>query len=326
MQALLKGVRMPSSFGLRFDNYLFLRDLYNSSLLIPLLMGKRNVSALERCNFRELIRRISMKDLIDRVISNPSARRKFLKGVGVTGLGVAAASMLGSSLVEAEAQPQISDVAIINFALNLEYLEAEFYSVATTGKTLQELGLLSSSDVTGPTTGGQKVNMNNDKIAWLGTALASDEQTHVAFLRTVLGSAAVKKPAINLNALGYGFRDVAQFLKLSRQFEDVGVSAYLGAAPLIKSKAYLAAAAEILSTEAQHSGAIRIKCIDNGVVSPAVDSLDVPPTPQTPFDVDSNALSIQRTPSQVPKIVYGGGTCSCGFSPDGMNGTIVCQS
>jgi hypothetical protein len=64
----------------------------------------------------------------------------------------------------------------------------------------------------------------------------------------------------------------------------------------------------------------------NDVDSPAVDSLDVPPTSQTPFDVNSNALSIPRTTSQVLNVVYAGGSCSGGFYPDGMNGTIRCQS
>jgi hypothetical protein len=110
------------------------------------------------------------------------------------------------------------------------------------------------------------------------------------------------------------------------QFEDVGVSAYLGAAPSISSKTYLAAAGAILSTEAQHSGSLRLACIDNDVTSPAVDSLDIPPTQKTPYDVTStNALSIPRTTAQVLNIVYHGGQCSGGFYPDGMNGTIICQ-
>jgi hypothetical protein len=158
----------------------------------------------------------------------------------------------------------------------------------------------------------------------VATALRQNEIDHVVYLRKALGSAAVKKPAINLDALGYGFASVDDFLKLSRQFEDVGVSAYLGAAPLIKSKAYLKAAAAILATEAQHSGSIRLACIENKVESPAVDSLDVPPTSQNPYDVNGNALSIPRTPAQVLKIVYAGGKCSGGFYPDGMNGAIVC--
>ena len=133
--------------------------------------------------------------------------------------------------------------------------------------------------------------------------------------------AAVKKPAINLNALGFGFANVADFLKLSRIFEDVGVSAYAGAAPLITNSTYLEAAARILATEAQHSGTVRFACIYWGVNSPKVDGMDVVPTPQTPFCVDSSALSIARSTSQVPQIVYGGNSPG-GFFPQGLNGTI----
>jgi hypothetical protein len=266
-------------------------------------------------------------DVIERIVTSPSDRRRFLKRVGATGIGVAAASVIGSSLVgKAYAATAITDADILNFALNLEYLEGEFYSVAAYGATLEQLGIIPASAVGGPTTGGKMVNFNGSPVAFLGSAIRDDEQKHVEYLRKALGSAAVKKPAINLDALGYGFDSVYDFLKLARQFEDVGVSAYLGAAPLIKSKIYLGAAAAILATEAQHSGSVRLECIQNGVISPAVDSLDVPPTEQAPFDVDKNALSIPRTTSQVLKIVYAGGKCSGGFYPDGMNGVIVCQS
>lgn len=265
------------------------------------------------------------QEVIDRLISSPTDRRKFLKRVGATGIGVAAASMLGGSL--AMAQSTITDADILNFALNLEYLEAEFYSVATYGATLLELGVLTSTEQSGSTTGGNMVSgFANSPLAFLASGLRENEIDHVLYLRKALGSAAVKKPTINLDALGYGYSSIDSFLKLSRQFEDVGVSAYLGAAPLIHSKTYLAAAAAILATEAQHSGSIRLSCIQNGVTSPAVDSLDVPPTTQMPYDVNSNALSIPRTPAQVLNIVYAGGNCSGGFYPDGMNGAIVCQS
>ncbi|HXM20867.1 MAG TPA: ferritin-like domain-containing protein [Terriglobales bacterium] len=264
-------------------------------------------------------------EFVTRLVNNPTDRRKFIKRMGATGIGVAAATMLGGSLGKLEAATTITDADILNFALNLEYLEAEFYSMATYGATLLQLGILTASEESGPTTGGELVDFRGSPVAYLATALRVDEQTHVLYLRKALGSAAVKKPTINLDALGYGFESVNDFLKLARQFEDVGVSAYLGAAPLIKSKKYLGAAAAIMATEAQHSGSVRVECIMDGVDSPAVDSLDVPPTSKSPYDVDKNALSIPRTTSQVLNIVYAGGKCSGGFYPDGMNGTIVCQ-
>lgn len=258
-------------------------------------------------------------------------RRSFLKGAGMTGLGLAGAAMIGATIAanpqQAEASTAVSDLDILNFALNLEYLEAEFYAKSTYGATLVQLGVITSADESGPTTGGARVpNFGSSPAATMATALRIDEIAHVKLLRAALGSRAVKKPAINLNALGYGFSSVASWMKLGRQFEDVGVSAYLGAAPLITSKAYLATAGAILSTEAQHSGSFRLICVMNGVASPAVDSRDVPPTAKNLYDVDGNALSIPRTTSQVLNIVYGGGRCSGGFFPNGMNGTIVCQS
>lgn len=252
-------------------------------------------------------------------------RRNFLKGAGMTGLGLAGAAMIGSGFsTKAEAATAVSDLDILNFALNLEYLEAEFYAMSTYGANLVKLGVISAADESGPTTGGALVKGFGD-WATMATALRVDEIDHVKYLRATLGSRAVKKPAINLNALGYGFASLASWLKLARQFEDVGVSAYLGAAPLITSKTYLGAAGAILCTEAQHSGAVRRACYSMGIASPAVDSHDVPPSAQHPFDVDSNALSIPRTTSQVLNIVYGGGRCAGGFYPNGMNGTIVCQ-
>jgi hypothetical protein len=276
-------------------------------------------------------------DKLTDFIDSPLTRRSFAKGVSLAAVGVAGATMLGSTAVKAIAattgrtlNPQIDDIDILNFALNLEYLEAEFYCVATTGKTLVELGILQESDTSGPTTGGNQVpglvSSINAPVGFIANALRSNEIAHVLYLRSALGSAAVLKPTINLNALGYGFANTADFLKLSRQFEDVGVSAYAGAAPLISSKTYLEAAARILGTEAEHSGSIRDACITMGVVSPPVDDLDVPPTRATPFCVDNNALAIARTTAQVLNIVYAGGNCSGGFYPDGMNGTIVCQS
>jgi len=264
--------------------------------------------------------------VVTRIAAN---RRTFLRGVGFAGIGLTTAAMIGSKFGPNQQKVEAgsyTDEEILNFALNLEYLEAEFYAMSTYGATLVDLGVITEGDTSGPTTGGARVpNFASSPEAYVATSLRENEIAHVQFLRQALGSAAVQKPAINLNALGYGFSSVDSWLQLARQFEDVGVSAYLGAAPLISSSTYLAAAGAILSVEAFHSGAIRTACVMNQVKSPAVDQLDVPPTESMPFDVNNNALAIPRTPSQVLNIVYAGGKSSGGFYPDGMNGSINAQ-
>jgi hypothetical protein len=262
-------------------------------------------------------------DSLENIVQKPLDRRKFVQRAGATGLGVAM-TMLGGSLAKLHAAtPTITDADIVNFALNLEYLEAEFYSVASYGATLVQRGIIPGSAVGAPTTGGQRVpNFGQSEVAFVAAALRDDEAKHVVYLRKALGSGAVQKPAINLDALGFGFGSVAEFLILAGIFEDVGVSAYLGAAPLIQNKTYLDVAARILATEAQHAGSIRTLGILKGIGRKPLDSLDVPPNPGHPFDVDPSALSIPRTTSQVLKLVYGGGSSSGGFFPNGLNGTI----
>jgi hypothetical protein len=280
---------------------------------------------------------MSKLDKLSELADAPLSRRSFAKGISFAAAGLAGASVLGGTVLQAvSAQAQdidqstgltVTDADVLNFALNLEYLEAEFYLMATWGTTLVKAGILTEAETTGPTTGGQKVpGIAQSPFAFAASGLRTDEVNHVKYLRSALGGSAVKKPAINLGALGYGFANPSDFLKLGRQFEDVGVSAYAGAAPLISSKTYLEAAARILGTEAEHAGALRFACIYWGVNSPAVDGQDVPPTAAHPFDVDGNSLAISRTTAQVLNIVYHGGNCSGGFFPQGMNGTVKCQS
>ena len=153
-----------------------------------------------------------------------------------------------------------------------------------------------------------------------------DEQQHVRFLRTALGSAAIAKPSINLEALSIGFRNQTEFLILSRAFEDLGVSAYAGAAKLISNSNVLEAAARIALTEGQHAGIFRYLIAVANTPVPQVDNKDVPPLGSPVgrlFQVDGNGLSTNRTAGEVLKVAYGGGTDRGGFFPDGVNGDIT---
>jgi hypothetical protein len=274
-------------------------------------------------------------------------RRSLLKGAGLTGVGFASAGLLAGRLgmidkltaaIPGLKPPSVhaqsmDDADILNFALNLEYLEAEFYTVATTGKSIRAIGIaVNGVGNGGPTTGGARVPLElgsvfPQRLHNVALEIAYDEQQHVKLLRSALGSYAVAKPAINLDALGIGFANFRQFLKLSRAFEDTGVSAYAGAAPLISSKAYLEVAAQILATEAYHSGNVRLMISENDVDTTKTDSEDVlpPPSGKQYFTTDSNGLALTRTTGQVLAIVYGNsttGTSAGGFFPDGVNGLI----
>jgi hypothetical protein len=279
---------------------------------------------------------------------NGMGRRSLLKGAGLAGFGFASAALLAGRLgmidklstaipglkipsVHAQA---IADSDILNFALNLEYLEAEFYTMATTGQTISQIGIgVDGMGTAGATTGGKQVdfathgNLFPDKLHSVAQEIAYDEQQHVILLRSALGAAAVAKPAINLDALNTGFGNVRHFLKLARAFEDTGVSAYAGAAPLITSKAYLGVAAQILATEAYHAGNIRLAIGVNWVSTTQTDSEDVlpPPSGKQWFTTDSTGLALVRDPGQVLAIVYGSasvGAMSGGFFPNGVNGLI----
>ena len=277
-------------------------------------------------------------------------RRAFVKGAGFTGLGLAGASLVAGKLGVMDTIPGasalgikpssveaagITDVDILNFALNLEYLEAEFYAMALTGKTIEDYGIgIDGTGTPGPTTGGMKVDFapsggaeKSGKLSDIALEIAYDEAQHVLLLRKALGSYAVAKPAINLDALGIGFADFKQFLTLARAFEDTGVSAYGGAAPLITSKAYLGVAVQIALTEALHAANLRLLVSENNVPISALDSLDVVPPPSGTFyfTVDLQALAVVRTTSQVLAIVYHNSTAGTnmgGFFPKGVNGTI----
>jgi hypothetical protein len=155
----------------------------------------------------------------------------------------------------------------------------------------------------------------------------------VTLLRTTLTSLGIQpiaKPAINLGALNTGFESQEAFINLARQFEDVGVSAYGGAAPLIQDKTILGYAARILAAEAEHTGNLRLHAALYQARTTAADALDILPAPSgTQYSsLDANGLSVIRTPGQVLSIVFGGkvNATSGGFFPAGVNGSINTSS
>ena len=269
---------------------------------------------------------------------------------GVAGLATAA------STTPAEAQTAaLTDGDILNFALNLEYVEAAFYLRAATGQGL------AATDVTGTgtqggVTGGSAVPFRSPAIQQYAQVLASDEQAHVRFIRAAIvanGGTPVARPTIDLAtsfttlALAAGlivpgqtfnpFADDVSFLLGAYIFEDVGVTAYAGAARLITNKNYLEAASAILAVEAYHAGAIRtlLANIGAGVAANAISALRqtlgtvtdqgiiIPGESYNFASSDSNGLVFRRTPTQVLNIVYGNTTGTPGlFFPNGLNGTI----
>ncbi len=269
---------------------------------------------------------MSDTETVKSLIESGVSRRAFARTAIAGGLlaGVAAAVGLPAEV----AADSLTDEDILNFALNLEYLEAEFYSVASSGKRLSELGVeLGGVGQPGPTVGGAAVSFDA-RYATIAAQITLDEVEHVQLLRGALGDKAVAKPAINLEALGLGFGSYTEFAILARAFEDTGVSAYGGAAPLIKSSQVLATAARIGLTEAQHAGVLRLVAFDLNLPQPMVDANDVPPLGSPAgrlFQVDGTGLSTVRTTSQVLAIVYGNnasGTRAGAFFPNGLNGRI----
>jgi hypothetical protein len=212
---------------------------------------------------------------LDEIIVN--SRRKML---ALGGASLAAIAFAGVKLAEAQSTPAYTDADILNFALNLEYLEAQFYTLATTGKTIDTVGIGIGAG-TASTGGGSVVTKPGGPGACLvpwtlpaiqayATETAQEERNHVTFLRGALTSSAVAQPNLDLynsfNTLA-GVAGIAStfdpfandlnFLIGAYIFEDVGVTAYSGAAGLITTPAYLAAAAGILGVEAYHAGLVR---------------------------------------------------------------------
>lgn len=316
-----------------------------------------------------------MLDVLERRAQRRDDRRRFFRNAGGLGLGLVGGTVLsacggGSGSPAAAAPSGPSDADVLNFALNLEYLEAQFYSYAATGSGLAQ-AMLGGTGTQGAVIGGTQVTFSDPVVAAYAREIAKEEAEHVAFLRAALGSAAVAQPAVDVGGtdpngafstaaraaglVGAGqafnpYADDNSFLLAAFIFEDVGVTAYKGASPLISNKTYLEAAAGILAAEAYHAGLIRSTLYSKGIATPSLvtganaisaarDSLDnsqsddqgisgVDATIANIAPLDANGIAFSRTTGDVLNIVYltAAAATKGGFFPNGVNGTLNTSS
>ena len=288
------------------------------------------------------------------------SRRQSIAGLsvlGLSGLLIPAAhaqqkSRENTGVGMNDKSSSIKDEDIFTFALNLEYMEAEFYLRATTGKGITDADAGSEA---GRVVGGHEAKFENKAIREFVEELADNELAHVRFYRKTLGKSAVSRPAIDFDA---GFKAAAQAAGLPADFdpfaddmsvllggmlfEDVGVTAYAGAAPLLKKKEFVEAAAGILAVEAYHMGMARSQLYLMGekawksanAISDARDKVDGPEDKDQGIHVNGkanivpstpDAIAFRRTPQEVLHIVYltdKKGVSKGGFYPNGMNGSL----
>ncbi len=279
----------------------------------------------------------------------PTRRQLVLKASLATFAAIGAGNVTAMVTTPTAAQAQqITDAAILNFALNLEYLEAEYYLRAVTGHGLSP-SQVTGVGIQGQVIGGSMVPFQSSAIQQYATQIAQDENDHVNFLRAALGAAAIAESAIDLvnsfnllaQAAGLGgsfdpFMNERNFLIGAYVFEDVGVTAYHGAAPLIQSKSILNAAAGILAVEAYHAANIRTAMYERSIIEPTIrisrlrrqlgDAVDrgiVVDGMSHIIQANKNGIAPERTPGEVLNIVYAGGASgNFGFFPNRVNGEI----
>ena len=182
----------------------------------------------ERFTLEELDEDGAIREAADRIEGD--SRADFLRKAAVAGGGlVGGGALLGALVTDASAQTR-NDIAILNFALTLEFLEAEFYTRAERGGALR------------------------GRTREFARIVGAHERAHVAFLKNALGGRAVKKPRFNFRGTT---QNQAAFERTAQLLEDTGVKAYKGQAPRIDADAILIAAAKIHSVEARHASWIR---------------------------------------------------------------------
>ena len=288
-------------------------------------------------------------------------RRRFLTSVAAAGaIATMGGALTGTRAMAQSAAPSIADV--LNFALNFEFLEAEFYSYGSMGMSLASAVAasagMSTATIANPPSITTSNVMNPPQVKLTGNqqavamALLLDEAHHITTLQQAimtLGGTPITEPTIDFSAGGTmpAVTTNLAYFAAARQFTALGNSAYAGAAvDLVSNPAVLTVASQILGAEAQHLGVVNYLCATLGITPTTdkqIDAQDVPPNGTaaiftvTPIAVTSAnpapAVGIARTPQQVLGVVYGvstaatvtptPGTAKGGFFPNGVNGNVT---
>jgi len=268
-------------------------------------------------------------------------------------MGAVAAST-AFPLQEAVAQQAESstDIDIVNFQLNLEYLEADYYLRGSMGVTADQVF---GSSQGAPVKGGARVRFSSPVREGMIRNIAGNEVAHVRFAQQITGSRAIRRPPIDFEAgfaavaAAAGLRDFNPFASEmdfflgGMLFEDVGISVLKGSARKLRSLSLRESAAGLLGSEGYHMGAVRSVLYKMGeparsraaAISNLRDRLDGPQDlDQPPVKVgemsniapaNENGIAFGRTPQHALNIVYGKpgpGIMAGGFFPEGFNGRI----
>jgi hypothetical protein len=229
------------------------------------------------------------------LIETPEARgpaRADRRAFFANALGAAAvgAGALALTAQPAAAQSAATEVDALNFILNIEYLQANFFAVATGGTALAAADI-SGSGTAGAASGARAVSFADAVFASIAKEMAADGLAHVKFLRASLTSNfAVAQPAIDLSAAAGGafsslarlaglvgagqafdpYASESNFLLAAFMLKDVTVTAYQGILGLVTTRSFLEPVAGLMSTEAHHAAALRGLLYRRGLATPSL--------------------------------------------------------